>query len=58
MTPKERWDEGLNTSYTGGNIILSGVKYLLPRIFSYPMNKPIIVKANKKHQLVRCEYIK
>ena len=49
MTPKERWDEGLNTSYTGGNIILSGVKYLLPRIFSYPMNKPIIVKANKKH---------
>lgn len=47
LTDRQKWNLGLNNNDTGGDIILSGVKYLLPNIFSYPMNKPIIVKANR-----------
>lgn len=37
----------MDLNHSGGDIILSGVKYLLPNIFSYPFNKPVIDKADK-----------
>ena len=58
MSIKEIWDKGLDLNHSGGDIILSGVKYLLPNIFSYPFNKPVVDKADKYNQVVRCEFIR
>ena len=47
MTDLEKWWSGVNINSVGGDLILSGIKYILPNLFSFPFNKPIVVTADK-----------
>lgn len=58
LSPRQRWDRGIDINYIGGDVLLSSVCYILPNIPSFPFNKPIVVTADKPPQVVRCEYLR
>lgn len=58
MNTLEKWNKGVDLNTIGGDLILAGVKYILPNLFSFPFNKPIVVVADKAKQVVRTEYLR
>ena len=48
----------MDLNHSGGDIILSGVKYLLPNLLSFPFNKPVVVHADSRKQIIRCEFLR